>query len=102
MRILFDEDMPRPLKKNLTDHQVFTVQELGWSGIKNGELLKRANSQFDVFLTADKSLQYQQNLKRLDISIIVFPSTQIDIVLGLTERLLAVLQNITRGDLIVL
>ncbi len=100
MKILFDEGMPRALKKSLTEHQVSRVQELGWSGLKNGELLKRADKQFDVLLTTDQNLRHQQNLKRFDISIIVFPSTRIDIILGLTEKLKTALQGITPSTLI--
>ena len=100
MNILFDEGMPRALKRNLAEHHVATVREMGWSGLKNGELLKKANNQFEVLLTTDQNLRYQQNLKRFDISIIVFPSTHIKVVLGLTEELKAALQQITRGTLI--
>lgn len=100
MRILIDEDMPRALKNNLTEHQVYTVQDMGWAGTKNGELLKRADKQFDVFLTADKNLQYQQNLKRFEIAIVVFPSNDYALVLELTERVKIVLQEIPRATLI--
>ncbi len=97
MRILFDEGMPRALKDRLTEHH---VQELGWSGLKNGELLKRADKQFDAMLTTDQNLRHQQNLKRFEISIIVFPSTHIDTISSLTEELKIALQTIPRGTLI--
>lgn len=100
MRILFDEGMPRALKDRLTEHQVSTVQALGWSGLTNGELLKRAEKRFDVMLITDQNLRHQQNLKRFDISIIVFPSTRIDIISSLTEELKTALEGITRGVLI--
>lgn len=100
MRILFDEGMPRALKDRLTEHQVATVQELGWSGLKNGELLKRADKQFDAMLTTDQNLRHQQNLKRFEISIVVFPSTHIDTILSLTAELKIALQEIARGSLI--
>ena len=100
MRVLMDEDMPRALKNNLTEHQVYTVQDMGWAGTKNGELVKRADKEFDVFLTADKNLRYQQNLKRFEIAIIVFPSNDYAVVLGLTERVKIVLQEILRATLI--
>lgn len=100
MKILLDEDMPRVLKRNLPEHQALTVQDMGWAGVKNGELLKRADLQFDVFLTADQNLRYQQNVKRFGISIVVFPSNHREVVLGLTERLKQVLQTISRSDVI--
>jgi hypothetical protein len=71
MRILLDESLPRTLRVELLEHSVKTVAEVGWSGIKNGELLRRAASQFDVFLTADQNLPYQQNLSTLPMSVVV-------------------------------
>jgi len=74
MRVLLDECVPRPLSKLLTEHQVVTVQQAGWAGIKNGDLLRQAEGQFDVFVTADKNLRYQQMLKDRKIGIIELPS----------------------------
>lgn len=96
MRILIDESLPRALKKDLTAHDVRTVQELSWSSLKNGELLKRASTEFDVLLTADQNIRYQQNLKQLAISIVVFPSNRLEVVLALVEPLKAILEGITR------
>lgn len=100
MNVLLDEMLPPQAREILTDHQVSTVQEMGWDGIKNGELLKRASGSFDVFVTADKNLRYQQNLKKLEIAIIVLPSNRVEIILSLTEKLKTALQGITRGALI--
>lgn len=71
MRILLDESLPRRLRSELPGHHVRTVSELGWSGLTNGELLRRATDQFDVFLTADQNLQFQQNLGALPISVVI-------------------------------
>lgn len=71
MRILLDESLPRELKAELPGHEVRTTQEMGWSSLKNGELLERAAGQFDVFATADQNLQYQQNLSTLPLAIVV-------------------------------
>lgn len=57
MRILIDENLPRYLKRVWAGDEVKTVQEMGWAGIKNGELLKLAEPDFDVFLTADKNIR---------------------------------------------
>jgi predicted nuclease of predicted toxin-antitoxin system len=74
MRVLLDECVPRKLKRVLGDHEVVTVTENGWSGLKNGELLKLAQANFDVFLTMDQNLSFQQNLKRFDIGIVLMGS----------------------------
>ena len=65
MRILLDENIPRRLKFEIVGHDVKTVQEMGWSGKKNGELLSLAGSKdFQVFITADKRLPLQQDLEK--------------------------------------
>lgn len=61
-RVLFDENLPRLLAREFADFEVRTVPEVGWAGIKNGKLLRLAEAEFDVFLTADKNLSYQQPL----------------------------------------
>jgi len=71
MRILLDESLPRRIGAELSGHSVTAVPEMGWSGVKNGELLGLAADHFDVFLTADQNLQYQQNLAALSISVVV-------------------------------
>lgn len=70
MRVLFDECVPRKLRSDLQDHDVRTVQEMGWAGKKNGELLRLAADAFDVLLTVDRNLVDQQNLKGIQISVI--------------------------------
>ena len=74
MRVLLDECVPRPLVKLLPGHQVSTVQQAGWDGIGNGELLLRAEGQFDAFITADRNLRYQQQLSRRKIGIVELPT----------------------------
>ena len=69
--MLLDECVPRKLKPELPGHDVYTVTEMGWSGIKNGPLLRRAAQEFDVFLTVDQGVEYQQNLLGLDLAIIL-------------------------------
>ena len=79
MRILFDECFPRALRSELSGHEVRTVAELGWSGVKNGELIRLAAPQFDVLLTVDRKLEYQQNFDALDIAVIVVVTASNDI-----------------------
>ncbi len=71
MRILLDECLPRKLKAHLQPHEARTVPEMGWAGLKNGRLLSLAEAEFDVFLTVDRNLPYQQNLSSYKISIVV-------------------------------
>ena len=72
MRILFDQGTPVPLRNHLNDHQVSTAHELGWASFQNGELLEQAENQgFEVFVTTDQNLKYQQNQARRKIAIVV-------------------------------
>ena len=71
MRILPDESLPQELRNELPEHTVVTVLEAGWSGLKNGELLLKAADRFDVFVTADQNLQFQQNLSSLPLTVLV-------------------------------
>jgi len=71
MRILLDENFPVDFAKLLVGHEVATVYNLGWSGIKNGELLRRAYSVCEVFVTLDRNLEFQKNIKVLPFGIVV-------------------------------
>jgi predicted nuclease of predicted toxin-antitoxin system len=72
MKILLDECVTKRFKKHLVDHDVFTVRELGLSGIKNGKLMMYCSQNgFDVLLTIDKNLMFQQNLDQYQLTIVV-------------------------------
>lgn len=73
MKILLDESLPRKLRNDFgTDHEVWTVRDKGWLGKKNGELLRLIiGDSFDIFVTADRNLQYQQNTGKLPVTIVV-------------------------------
>lgn len=72
MRLLLDENLPKRLKLDFSDHEVFTVRDKGWNGIKNGELLKLMLADgFDALLTFDKNLQHQQNFKKYTLTVFV-------------------------------
>ena len=71
MRLLLDESLPHRLKTVFSGHRVHTVAEMGWKSFSNGELLARASGLFEIFLTADQKLQYQQHVARFDIAVIV-------------------------------
>ena len=74
MRLLLDENFPADFSKLLVDHEVSTVHSLGWCGIKNGELLRRASAVCEVFVTLDRSLEFQQNIKALPFGVVVVRS----------------------------
>jgi hypothetical protein len=71
MKILIDECLPKKLKNELLGYEVFTVREMGWTGKKNGELLKLMQGQIDVFITVDKNMRYQHQLEKFSIAFIV-------------------------------
>jgi len=75
VRILFDQGTPVPLRRALIGHEVITAYEMGWSALKNGELLKAAEAQFEILITTDRNLSYQQNLTGRQLAILVLPTT---------------------------
>jgi uncharacterized protein DUF5615 len=75
VKVLFDQNTPRPLARFLAGHEVFRAAELGWQQLSNGELISSAEAHgFDVLITADRNLRYQQNLAGRKLAIIVLPS----------------------------
>lgn len=73
MKILFDENMPKPIKRLLTKYEVLTVRQMGWLGLENGHLLAAAvEAGFDVLLTIDKNMRHQQNMANYEIAVIMF------------------------------
>lgn len=103
MRILLDECIPRKLKKDLAPHQPSTVPEEGWAGKKNGELLALAeNSGFDIFLTLDRGIAYQQNLAGRSISVvlIVSKSNRLADLQRHVPRVLEILDSLRPGQLV--
>ena len=77
MRVLLDEQLPRRLARELVEHDVRTVKQQGWAGLKNGELLQRSAEQgFGVFLTGDQGLPFQQNLAQSRVGVLVAPSNR--------------------------
>jgi hypothetical protein len=74
MKPLIDECLPRTLKRLLEDHECQTVQEMGWSGKKNGVLLSLAELEFDVLVTVDQGIEYEQNLANRKMAVLVLKS----------------------------
>lgn len=100
MKVLLDECTPRIVKKRLVAHDVSTVQEMGWAGVKNGNLLALAEPKFGVFITTDKSLRYQQTLGQLKLAFVLLPSNQVPLVEKLIPALEVALENIKAGDFV--
>lgn len=71
MKILLDECVDRRLAREITGHEVHTVTGLGWVGVKNGELLGRAEDSFDAFVTVDRNLAFQQNVVKYSLAVVV-------------------------------
>ena len=91
MRVPLDEQLPRQLAQELLGHEVRTVQQQGWAGLGNGELLRRAaETGFEVFLTADQNLEFQQTLVRSSLRLIVLvaPSNALEDLLPLVPSIL--------------
>ncbi len=102
MRVLLDECVPRKLRSELPGHDVKTVAEMKWAGTKNGALLRRAASEFDVLLTVDQGIPYQQNIEGLSLALVIIkaPSNDIkDLRLKMSE-VLRVLATIQPGQVV--
>ena len=90
--------MPQPLRPLLASLDISTAQEMGWGRVKNGELLKRAEGVFDVFVTADQSLKYQQNLTGRRLAILVLSTNRWPRVKAKTTEIIAAIQAMRPGD----
>lgn len=102
MRILPDECLPKRLKRDLVGHDARTVPEMGWASKRNGELLRLAQTHFDVFLTVDRNLSFQQDIDRFNIAVVVLvaKSNRHSDLQPLTSDLLAVLEGVAPGQLL--
>jgi predicted nuclease of predicted toxin-antitoxin system len=103
MRVLLDEQLPRHLAREIAAPDISTVQQRGWAGLKNGELLRvAADAGFEVLVTADRNLQFQQNLSqsRLGIILLVAPSNALEDLRPLVPNLLAAIPKSQPGRLL--
>ena len=99
MNILFDQGTPVPLRRHLTRHSVHTAYEKGWSGLSNGDLLEAAeNAGFDLLVTTDQNLRYQQNLTGRKIAILVLLTTSWPRMQQHLEKIKNVVDAITASD----
>lgn len=103
MRILLDECAPRPLKRELAEYEIRTVVEMGWSGKKNGELLRLMNQEgFTILLTTDQNLRYQQNLQQTGVAVVVLVarSNRLPDLVPLVPDVRSILSTITLGEVV--
>ncbi len=100
MKILFDACCPHPLRKYLTAHNVTTAQQMGWGELRNGELLKQAQGEFEVMISTDSNIEYQQPLPSYNIALIVLRSVtgQVDELAALMPACEDALQVIQSGE----
>lgn len=100
MKILLDECIDRRLAREFVEYDIKTVPQMGWAGIKDGQLLTLAAAEFDVFITVDRNLSFQQNIPQFDIAVIVLqvPSNRLADLKPLVPRILAILSQATKGQ----
>jgi len=100
VKLLLDECIDRRLSKEIKGHQIVTVPQAGWAGIQNGELLKLAQTQFDVFVTVDRNLAFQQHLPEFSIAVIVLQAStnRLQDLLPLIPRLQLILPSAPKGQ----
>ncbi len=99
MRILFDQGTPVPLRRSLIGHDVATAYELGWSTVTNGDLIRLAEQEgYELLITTDTNLRYQQNLKGRSIAILVITTTSWPRIRQVTERIVTAIAMINRGS----
>ena len=104
MKLLLDECLDWRLRRDLPGHEVKTVQEMGWNGIKNGRLLELAQADFQVLITGDRNLSFQNDLPRFRISVIVLKAESIRLVhiRPLIPKVLALLPVLRSGQVVFL
>ncbi len=100
MRILLDECVPWPIHKFLIGHECSTAQRCGWGGIKNGDLLERAEDEFDLFITADQNIEYQQNLSGHTIPILTLSTNKVRRLVAAASLIQTALATIRSGEVI--
>ena len=104
MKVLLDECVTRKLKRDFQGHEVYTVEEAGLKGLKNGALLRSASGQYDVLVTVDQNLQYQQNIKHLDLAVLVLAGRRnsYEALYPLMNQALDALKQIKSGEVVII
>ena len=102
MRILIDECLDWRLCRSLAEHECSSVRKMGWNGLKNGELLEKAQANCDLFLTSDRNLTFQQQLSKFDLAIVVLQAESIQSkhILPSIPKVLALLPTLKPGQVV--
>ena len=100
MRLILDECIDRRLAKEFVGYEVKTVPQMGWAGIKNGQLLALVEAEFDVFITVDRNLSFQQNLPQFNIAVVVLQasSNRLADLKPVVPNILAILTKVVKGQ----
>ena len=98
MRILFDQGVPVPLRRHLPGHEVATAYERGWSNLSNGDLIQVAEVEFELMVTTDQNLRYQQNLSGRRIGILVLPTTRWPEIQKHSDKVLLAVNAMSAGE----
>ena len=104
MKVLLDECVDRRLSRELPDHELTTVPQRGWAGIKNGDLLALAEKEFDAFITVDRKISVQQDLTRFQIAVVLLraATNRLEHIRPLAPALLEALGRAPKGALTVI
>jgi predicted nuclease of predicted toxin-antitoxin system len=102
MKLLLDECVTRYLKQDFIGHEVKTVREAGFTGLKNGQLLKAAETEFDVLVTVDQSIRHQQNVRAFDLGVLILAAktNKYDDLKPLVPRALEALKSLQPGTFV--
>jgi hypothetical protein len=102
MKILLDECIDRQFAREFVGYEIKTVPQMGWAGVKNCQLLTLAEAEFDVFITVDRNLSFQQNLPQFDIAVVVLQasSNRLADLKPLVSRVIAILPKVVIGQVI--
>lgn len=104
MKILLDECLDRRLARDLSGFEVLTVPQMGWAGVKNDKLMALAETEFDVFITVDRNLSFQQNLPKFDIAVLVVRcrSNRLRDLQPFAAKIIEILPNLKKGEAILI
>ncbi len=100
MKILIDECVPRPIIKFFVGHHAKTAQEIGWGAYNNGQLLRLAENEYDLFITSDKNIRYQQNLIDRRIAILVLSTNHWGTIRANSGKIVAAVEAIKPADFV--
>src|ERR1700752_699215 len=103
MKLLLDECVPKRLKNDFPGHEIWTVKDVGLKGVKNGELLRAAAERFDVLITVDRRMQFQQNLLQFNLALVVLianPCRYVQLKV-LAPQTLECLKTIRAGEIVI-